>query len=268
MPQLGNLSLNLLIDAYDTIGGDNLFSPAVGAEWQQALGFADTSDLNVCMTALLIDDGAELTLVDTGFGSNERAERDTSLVKSMAAQGIAPESINRVIITHAHGDHCMGNTIKRGARWLPVFANAEYVMQRSEYAAGEAVQDPVWLTRIAPLTDTDQLRLIEGRVAIDEHLTCWPTPGHTIGHQCVLIESEGQKALHLGDLAVLRQSLLRPEWGPDWAWSHEEDTLSRRRVIVWALEESAVLIAGHDGEMPWIRLALDGDALVPMPAQF
>ena len=48
-----------------------------------------------------------------------------------------------------------------------------------------------------------------------------------------------------------RLQIEHPEWGPEWAWSHETDTESRKSLVVWAAETGGVLLIGHDEMQPW-----------------
>jgi hypothetical protein len=47
---------------------------------------------------------------------------------------------------------------------------------------------------------------------------------------------------------------LHPEWGPDWAWSREEDIASRKRVVQFALANKSTLILGHDAKRTFVKV--------------
>ncbi|MBM3190481.1 MAG: MBL fold metallo-hydrolase [Chloroflexi bacterium] len=265
--ELGSLRLALILDARGTIEGDRVFHPAAPQEWSQGLSPDPSGNLPVEVNGLLISEGNAHTLVDTGFGEEERPEREENLLKSLSAIGIRPRDISRVILTHAHGDHCLGNTLLRQGRWLPTFPLAEYIVQEREIAGMRAKGEEIWQTRFQPLAERKQLRLIDGETELSATLACWPTPGHTAGHQSVLVRSGGQQALVLGDLAVLALNMQRPEWGPGWAWSFELDVRNRRRIAEWAAAEDAVLIAPHDPEWPVFRMIRASDGLRVAPSE-
>lgn len=106
---------------------------------------------------LLISEGAQHTLVDTGF-SEENPRRKRSMFESLQQVGVHPDEIARVIITHAHGDHISGNTITHGRSLRPTFAHAEYIVQERE------ADDESWRTRFQPLVERGQLRTIDGSI--------------------------------------------------------------------------------------------------------
>ncbi len=252
--QLGAITLRLLLDARGQIEGERVFYPATPEQWSPGLVVDAEGNVPIQVTSLLISENGRHTLVDTGFGEEERPEREDNLLKSLTAAGLQPKDIGRVILTHAHGDHCMGNTLLRAGRWLPTFPLAEYVIQEDEIAAMRDAGDPVWATRFHPLVQRDKLRLIAGRTELSESIVCWPTPGYSIGHQSVMVRGDEGAALFVGDLAVLAGNLEHPAWGPSWAWSREADQENRRAVAEWAVEEGAIVIVGHDPERTWVRL--------------
>ena len=264
---LGAVRLTLLLDAYGELNGNHIFYPATQDEWSPGLAPDPEGNLPIVVSALLISAGQQRTLVDTGYGEEEHLEREESVIKSLAECGVQPEDIDRVILTHSHGDHCLGNTLLRYGRWTPTFPLAEYVIQEREIIGIHYAGNALWRTRFEPLFERDQLRLIDSSTELSETLVCWPTPGHTVGHQSVLIRSDEARALYLGDLAVLARNMEHPEWGPAWAWWPEADVESRRIVAKWAVDNNAILIAGHDPDRAWIRLERGTEGYHALPVE-
>ena len=60
------------------------------------------------------------------------AQTDRSL-KPLARHGIDPESVDIVINSHLHWDHCSGNTIMRDGRAEPALPRAQYFAARGEW---------------------------------------------------------------------------------------------------------------------------------------
>ena len=251
---IGEISLRLLDDAMIELGGDNVFSPAKQEEWEQIVTADGLGRIKAAVRSLLITDRDEHSLVDTGFGEVESRDRATSVIGELAALGVSENQISRVIITHAHGDHCLGNTVMRDGRWHPAFPAATYYLQEREAATLRQTSAALWRSSFEPLAQAGKLRLLEGDTDITSGIACRSTPGHTIGHQSVLIRSRGETALFVGDLAIVAANMEHPNWGPDWAWSREVDRKSRIEIAEWASDHAAVLIIGHDPLSPLVRL--------------
>jgi len=126
---------------------------------------------------------------------------DRSLTDQLAEIGLKAGDIGRVAISHTHGDH-IGNV------WL--FPNATIVMQRAEYSwihspngPNDNVNQLMALARRLMGTPKN-LQLIDGDADVfaDGSVTLVSTPGHTPGHQSLLVHLRKSGFIMLsGDLA-------------------------------------------------------------------
>lgn len=154
-----------------------------------------------------------LILLDTGIGPADSpaarwAPVPGQLPAELAAAGIAPGDVDTVVITHLHTDHVGWAVVGSGT---PYFPNAAYLLQRAE---GEAVMsiNPELRDRVLdPLRETQQLRLLDGDTPLTPEVTVLATPGHTPGHQSVLVSARDEAVLVTGDLLVHPLQLLEPE---------------------------------------------------------
>ncbi|CUV01966.1 Metallo-beta-lactamase family protein [hydrothermal vent metagenome] len=92
------------------------------------------------------------------------------------------------------------------------------------------------------MEDMGILELIEGEYAITSELTTLPTPGHTPGHMSIMISSQGQRGLVLGD--VLHNAVQAHE--TDWVSRADidpETTRITRRSLMEQLEKDGTTIA-------------------------
>jgi N-acyl homoserine lactone hydrolase len=111
---------------------------------------------------------------------------DRTLTDQLAEIGLNPRDITLVAISHTHGDH-IGNVV--------VFANATILMQQAEYSwihspngPNDNVNQLMALARQL-LGTPKNLQLIDGGADVfgDGSVTLVPTPGHTPGHQSLLV---------------------------------------------------------------------------------
>jgi glyoxylase-like metal-dependent hydrolase (beta-lactamase superfamily II) len=99
--------------------------------------------------------------------------RRETLVAALAAIGVKPPDISYVAISHVHPDH-VGN--------VDAFPEATLIMQRREWAAAMALpQKPFNPERKTELLDGDKDLFGDGSLII------LSTPGHTVGHQSLLV---------------------------------------------------------------------------------
>jgi N-acyl homoserine lactone hydrolase len=138
------------------------------------------------------DGGA--VLVDTGVGGPERLLNDWRVVNVSAADALArldmtPADISLVINTHLHFDHCGQNA---------VFRHAPVYVQRAEL--DRARVDSKWLTDWFDFMDA-RFELLDGDAEIVPGLTVLTTPGHTSGHQSVVVQTAAGEEILIGDAA-------------------------------------------------------------------
>jgi N-acyl homoserine lactone hydrolase len=134
-------------------------------------------------------------LVDTGVGGPEDLLNDWRVVNVSAADALAeldmsPADISLVINTHLHFDHCGQNA---------VFKHAPFYVQRAEL--DRARRESSGLSGWFDFMDA-RFELLDGDTQILPGLSVIATPGHTAGHQCVVVQTgDGSPDLLIGDAA-------------------------------------------------------------------
>lgn len=278
MVNVGEIEIHLINDCRTLVDGGGAFGLVPRKLWQRYFTPDEDNMIPMNQTCLLVKSGGKNIVVDTGLGTklNDKARRiwqiegEGGLVRGLATLGLAPEDIDLVIDTHLHADHAGGNTrFKEGSEdeVVATFPNAEYVVQRQEYEdamhPNERTRATYYPMNYQPLVERGQMRLLEGDTELVPGLTGIVTPGHTPGHMSVRIESNGEHAAFLCDLATYAVHFERLGWMT--AYDVEPlVTLETKRIWQqWALENDALLIFPHDTKRPIGRLRT-GEKGVPI----
>jgi glyoxylase-like metal-dependent hydrolase (beta-lactamase superfamily II) len=90
------------------------------------------------------------------------------------------------------------------------------------------------------------LHLINGDASVTEGIRLVPAPGHTKGMQVVVIESGGQSAVFLGDVAFLHWQFERLAWVSAYDIEPNTTIETKRRWQKWAVEHEALVLFQHD----------------------
>ena len=169
-----------------------IFSGLDEATMDSALGGSGhaTDKVRVEQNCLLLETGGKRVLFDNGMGTSKLYGPDSGqLLDSLAQAGAAPESIDALVLTHAHSDHCWGTMRDDG---MPNYPNATIYMARDELAFWES--DPPGERRERSLAGVrkhllplrDRIALICDGQEFLPGVQAWATPGHTPGHMAYL----------------------------------------------------------------------------------
>lgn len=271
MPKLNDLEFHLVSDGIAWVDGGSTFGMVPRTIWAELCPPDAQNRLPFGLVSLLIRSEGKTILVDTGFGTklDEKGQRRAGLERSegdltmaLARLGVAVEEVDIVINTHLHGDHCGGNTIRQGERVVATYPNAQYVVQRLEWADAIAPNERTRATyfpeNYRPLEESGQLKLLNGNTPITSEVRTAVTRGHTRAHQVVILESGGETALFTADMASLHYHLERLAWVPAYDLEPMESIETKRTWQQWAIERNALIIFQHDTEIPVGRLRPEG----------
>jgi N-acyl homoserine lactone hydrolase len=201
-------------------------------------------------TVYLIE-AAETILVDSSFGDPEavtgahpgfECHRTPAgrLRRVLGAEGYAPADIDTVVFSHLDWDHCHN---------LDLFGEStEFVVQREElsyatdpypphavrYEADSGGRTPAWRDR-----DFDP---IEGETELCPGVVAFPTPGHTVGHQSIAVETDAGTTVVAADAVPTFGNVDREAGVPQHLGG------SMDQIAWW--ESATEVLASGDGFLP------------------
>jgi N-acyl homoserine lactone hydrolase len=216
-------------------------------------------DIEFSSTCWLIKHGSEWLLWDTGVPQASLNDPrgwstlpklivyhlDRSLTDQLAQIGLKSGDISRVAISHTHGDH-IGN--------MALFPDATVVMQRAEYnwihspnGPNDNVNQLMALARTL-LGTPKRLQLIDGDTDLfgDGSVTLISTPGHTPGHQSLLVHLKNSGFILLsGDVAHLEANF-KNNIVPSLNTNKPESIASMQKVRQLIATYKAMFFINHD----------------------
>lgn len=247
---LGALTCTVINDGARERPAASLFSDVLDGERDATLLQAgyDPTALTLSYNMLLVQREDHTILVDTGHGEAV-VPGAGKLRESLRAIGVAPEDVTAIVITHGHRDHVGGLTFLEDRLAFP---NARYFMTRQEWAfwgtdaalgTMERDQRGFYLDTLNWIADT--VELFEGERELVPGITAIPAPGHTIGHTALLLESDGERLLHIADAAHHPIQFDRPDWSPVFDYDGRQAARTRRALFQRAVDDDLLVMAYH-----------------------
>ena len=253
--KLGDFQISALFDGvwYLPID-DKLVRNASGTEVNQALAaaFLPPNILPISFTALLVNTGTKLILIDTGT-AGQITDTAGSLLDNLYVADTDPKAINTILISHFHPDHIDGIKTLDGAK---VFPNAEILVPEPEWAfwmndanmgpAQGAVKRYFLNARRIFKDIAGETRRFAAGAEVAPGIVSVPAFGHTPGHTAFAIHSANQSMLAMSD--TVRNPYLfarHPDWQPTFDMDGPQAVAARRQMLDRAVADRMLVQAYH-----------------------
>ncbi len=206
--------------------------------------------VQIPVTCYLVKTTDAVILFDTGFSPRAlpgllrtdplaRFTEADLLVHRLESVGLAPDSVDLVVLSHLHFDHAGG---------VSLFPKSELIIQQDEYAYAHypaSFYAPLYYRKNFDLPGY-RWRLIEGDVELVPGVTVLRSDGHTPGHQSLLVElPESGPILLAGDCCYWQEHIDR-ELVPGVVWNPTHALHSIKRLKTIARLVKGRIFPSHD----------------------
>lgn len=206
--------------------------------------------VRVEQNCLLLETGGKRALFDNGLGSRQLYGPGSGrLLESLREAGIDPASIDAMVLTHAHSDHCWGTM---GDDGTPNFPNAVLYLAREELdfwtsdPPSERFERSLAGIRKHLLPLRDRITFVRDGEEFLPGVQAWLTPGHTPGHMSYLF---GGGWCLAGDVAFHDPlSYHFPEAESAFDVDRATGVTTRRRVLDRLAHDQLSIVGYHQ---PW-----------------
>ena len=261
---VGDVEITAVLDMVPPSREPSMMFPTTSAsDWEPHQDALENGQLQLYYGVFVIKSQDKLILVDTGLGPGPHAARGNvtgnlyEKLRPVLARpdntqntNISPsDEIDIVVHTHLHGDHVGWNLRYQGGMPAPTFRPARYLVPKLDwdhFTAADVIDSaPLVKLQVMPLRRLRKMDLIEGEYNITDEVSTFPTPGHTPGHQSILIKSQGQTAIIVGDVLHNKAQVQEPSWCAGVDIDKDQSTKSREALLERAERDAAIVAAGH-----------------------
>ncbi|MDD9728902.1 MBL fold metallo-hydrolase [Mameliella sp. AT18] len=273
--QLGEAVLTVVSDGHLEIPANGL---GVNADPEEVKAFLESyflsTETNYSHTNhLVIELGEAKVLVDVGSG-NRFLPTAGKLMENLGAAGIDASEITHVVITHAHPDHVWGirddfdEAILPDAQFFIGGTERDFWLQDGLVNSVPTEMQQFVVGAVNSLNvDGAEWTVVGDEAEIAPGIRVIDTPGHTIGHMSVVVESGGKQLIALGDsMNHAWMSTVRPEWVSNFDMDGEQTVATRKRLLDMAATDGMAVL-GYHFPFPGVgHIAAEGDTYRFVPA--
>ena len=233
---------------------DSTYGSFVGsAEEVRMAGLSPDAPVSLPVNAFLLRSNGKRILVDAGTGSSMGPTLG-KLPDNLRAIGVAPDTIDFILLTHIHPDHSNGLVDDAGRAHFPnaeVLVHADdlrfWVEREPEATDSEARRRVMAQARRSFAPYRDRVRTIRDGAPLPG-ISAHPQPGHTFGHTGWLVSSGGEALLIWGDIVhVPVVQFARPDALLSVDLDPERAARSRVRVLDWVATDRIRVAGAHLG---------------------
>lgn len=269
---LGGVRISVLDGGSLRLDGGAMFGIIPKPLWSRRTPSDEQNRISLACNCVFAEfEGSDRRLmVETGVGPKMSDKEqaffavDPSLWLGATLQqlDIPRNSITDIALTHLHFDHAGGLTYGSPEDAAPTFPRAKVHVQKRELEDARA--NFAIMTRsyneenFAPLDGCDAWRTLDGEQLIIPRVRALPSFGHTRGHQSILFEGKGRKALFIGD-TLPTMAHIGAAYNMAFDLMPLENRDIKQKLLARAAEENWLLILPHEIATPVCEVRKDGD---------
>jgi glyoxylase-like metal-dependent hydrolase (beta-lactamase superfamily II) len=275
--RVGDLTITTVLDGYIPLGLDVMVgADATTAATDLAAAYLDPAGpVPTPINAYLIRSGDQITLVDAG-AAGAFGPTTGRFAATLAAMGVDPAAISRVVLTHLHADHIAGLMAGEAA----AFPNASLHVSQVDLAfwtdeaiaasAPESAQMFFTLARTVAAAYGDRVTPFDGdNVDLGGGLTSIAMPGHTPGHTGYRLSSGADQMIIWGDIVHMRALQFTT---PDVSITFDTDAAlaveTRKRVMAMMAADKIAVTGSHLPFPSAGHVEVKGDAFAWVPEEW
>jgi glyoxylase-like metal-dependent hydrolase (beta-lactamase superfamily II) len=248
--------------------GGAMFGVVPKTLWSKHQPGDELNRIEAAFNCFVVETSEHRILIETGGGvrhdvrARERMRLGDapSLENILTHHGFEPASIDLVINTHLHWDHCGGNTIDRDGRVFPALPRARYFTQRGElqHAREQHPRDAVSYRAVnyEPLVESGLLHLLDGDAEIAPGVEVRVAQGHNRDMMVVLVRSRGETWCQFADIAPFAAHVT-PTWVAAFDLFPLETIATKLELFERAAAEGWWCSFAHDPSVAFAKIAVE-----------
>ncbi|MFC4183230.1 YtnP family quorum-quenching lactonase [Saccharococcus thermophilus] len=254
--KVGKITLTWLNGGVTHLDGGAMFGVVPKPLWSKKYPCNENNQIELRTDPILVQVDGKNMLIESGIGNGKLSDKqkrnfgvteESALEQSLHELGLTTDDIDIVMVTHMHFDHACGLTKWEGDRLVPTFPRAQIITSQVEW---DEMRHPnirsrntYWKENWEPIVE--QVVPFEKEKEVANGIKMVYTGGHSDGHSIIVMESDGEMAIHMADLlgTHAHQNVL-------WVMAYDDypmtSIFAKQKWIPYAIEKQAWFTFYHD----------------------
>lgn len=254
--QIGKITMTWLNGGVTHLDGGAMFGVVPKPLWSKKYPANDNNQIELRTDPILVQVDGKNILIESGIGNGKLSDKqkrnfgvtgEAKLEQSLEQLGLTTSDIDIILMTHMHFDHACGLTKWEGDRLVSAFPRAEIMTSKIEW---DEMRQPnirsrntYWKENWEPIAE--QVVPFEKEKEVVSGVKMVHTGGHSAGHSIIIMESDGEMAIHMADLLATHahQNVL-------WVMAYDDYPMTsifeKQKWIPYAVEKQAWFTFYHD----------------------
>ncbi|MED4852802.1 MBL fold metallo-hydrolase [Caldifermentibacillus hisashii] len=274
---IGKIRLTWLNGGVTHLDGGAMFGVVPKPLWTKKYAVNDKNQIECRTDPILVEVNGKRFLIESGIGNGKLTDKqkrnygvteESKIDESLAELGLKRTDIDAVLMTHLHFDHASGLTLPKEDKFVPGFPNAIIYCTETEW---DVMRNPNIRSKSTYWENNwkgieDQVETFHNELEIVPGIRMVHTGGHSNGHAIIIMESEGETAIHLADLLPTHahQNVL-------WVMAYDDYPMNsiaeKQKWIPYAEEHNAWFTFYHDAVYRALKWDIQGNIVQSIAIQ-
>lgn len=273
--QVGKIKLTWLNGGVTHLDGGAMFGVVPKPLWSRRYPVNEQNQVPLRTDPILLETVSQKFIIESGIGNgkltgkqmrNFGVTEESSISQDLDKLNLSVDDIDGVLMTHLHFDHACGLTVGEKDRFKSVFKNAKIYCSKIEW---EEMKNPNIRSKSTYWeqnwkTVQKQVVTFEKEMEITPEIKMIYTGGHSAGHSIIVIQSDGEIAIHMADLMPTHA-----HQNPLWVMAYDDypmdSIFEKQNWISFGIEKNAWFTFYHDAVYRAVKMNKDGEIVTSIP---
>lgn len=276
--KFGDFEIRAFVEQKFRLDGGSMFGVIPKTMWQRLIPADENNLIPMVTNIFVLRAHGKVMIFDAGLGDTltDREKKIygtdgvSHMTEGLAEQGLSPDDVDYVILTHLHTDHFAGAVKLEDGKYVPRFSNARYIVSDKEWEVAmhpdertSAVYIP---DRLEGLKNSGQVDTIDIGSELFPGIKTVFTGGHTQGHYALEISSGATQVFYYADI-FCTSAHMRVPFVPATDLFPLDTMAIKRKVLPRIVDHDVVMAFDHDIHTPLARIKQIDKKYVVEPVQ-